>query len=212
MSTSDQALATLIQYALLEPPDGGAGWPSGLWTRDEVFAILSQRQDRLLFESQLLVTPTTLAVVATQHRIALPADWIRTISLVWVGDDGTTRELPRSDSFEADHLIQTWESTDTPYPLVYLEVEAPHLEVQIAPAPSGNGTLHLLYVRTGTELTGNGVDLVVPDELAHAVKYGALADLLSKDGRGRRPDLAAYAEQRFGLAVEATRLMLLGWA
>ena len=31
----DQDLLTALQYALIEPPDGGASWLSGLWTRDE---------------------------------------------------------------------------------------------------------------------------------------------------------------------------------
>lgn len=213
MSTPDVAILTDLQYALVEPPDGGAAWPSGLWTREEVLAACTQRQDRFLFDALPLVKVSApIPIVATQHRFDLPQDWIRTVSVVWYGTDGTVRELPRSDSFETDHAIPTWEATDTAYPLVYTDNDTPLLQGQIAPAPTGTGTLVLLYVPASTPLTGSGTPIDLPDIYAHAVKYGALADLLGKDGRGMDPSRAAYCEQRFGLAVEIARLILKGWS
>jgi hypothetical protein len=213
MSTSDQTLFSNIQTALIEPPDGGQRWPSGLWGRDEVISLANLRQDRLLFDTLLLVgISAPLPVAIGQHRVALPDDWLRTVSVVWRGNDGTVRELPRSDSFEADHTISTWESANAAYPLVYDEDETPTLTVQIAPAPTVAGTLDLFYVPEGTELNGNGELLVVPDELEHAVRYGTLVDLLSKDGRGKDPARAAYCAQRFDLAIALTKIILQGWA
>lgn len=213
MSTADQVLLGDLQYALLEPSDGGQAWPSALWTREEVLAICSQRQDRFLFDALCLVKVSALIpIVATQHRFDLPQDWIRTVSVVWIGDDGTVRELPRVDSFEADHAIPTWEATDAAYPLAYADNDTPLLEGQILPAPTGTGNLSLLYIPRGTPLTGNGTLLDLPDEYLHAVKYGALADLLGKDGRGMDPARAAYCEQRVQLATETARLILEGWA
>lgn len=210
----DQALLTDLQYTLVETPDGGASWGSGLWTRDEVVNVLTQRQNRLLKETLLLVTLASpnLTVNIGDHRIALPVDHLRTISAVWRGNDGTVRELLRADSFEADHAISTWESTNTVSPLVYMDYDPLTLQIQIAPAPSVAGTIELLYVANGTVLTGNGVALTVPDEWAHVVKYGSLADLLSKDGRGKDASRAAYSEQRFQLGIDLARLILEGWS
>jgi hypothetical protein len=213
VTTFDQDLLTAIQFALIEPPNGGASWPSGLWTREEVLGSLNQRQDKLLKDSLLLVGIANLPVAASQHRVDLPFDWIRTISVVWRSTDLTVvRELLRADSFEADHAIPTWDLTDTTAPLVYMEYETPTLQVQIGPAPTGTGTLELLYVPLGTRLTGQNELLVVPDEWAFAVKYGALADLLSKNGRGQDLPRAASAEQKFQLGIEAARLILRGGA
>lgn len=213
MSTTDQALFSNIQTALIEPPNGGQSWPSGLWTRDEVIGASNQRQHRFLHDTLLLVgISSALPVIIGQHRVNLPADWLRTVSVVWTGNDGTVRELPRADSFEADCIIPTWEATNTNAPLVYSEYETPTLQIQIAPAPSVAGSLQLLYVPIGTELNGNGELLVVPDELEHGIRYGALADLLSKDGRGKDPVRAKYCEDRFDLAIELTRIILKGWS
>lgn len=214
MATPDQTLLSALQIALVEPPDGGATWVSDLWGRGEVIALANQRQDRLLKDTLLLVNVASpqLTVGVGVHRIALPADWLRTLSVVWVGSDSTVRELVRVDSKEADATLATWESTNTAYPLAYMDEETPHLQIQIAPAPTVSGVLDLLYVALGSEMNGNGVNLTVPDELEHAVRYGVLADLLSKDGRGKDAARAGYCAQRFDLAVEATNIILRGWA
>lgn len=209
---TDQTLLTALQYALVEAPNGGASWPSHLWTRDEVLGSVNQRQSRLLKESLLLITrlePLTVGI--GQTRVALPADLLRIVDLVWRGSDGIVRDLQRSEAFEVDHMIPTWETAQTA-PLVYMEYDALTLEVQIAPACTVEGTLEILYVPKGTEVAGNGTPLAVPDEWAHLLKYGVLADLLGKDGRGQDLARAQYAEDRFQLGIELTRILLEGWA
>src|SRR5262245_12091690 len=100
------------------------------------------RQDRLLHDTLLMVSVSAnLPVSISQHRVTLPTDWMRTVSVVWIGNDGTIRELLRSDSLETDHVLQTWEATDASYPLVYHELETPNLTIQIAPGPSVAGNL-----------------------------------------------------------------------
>ena len=213
MSTTDQVLLGQIQDALLEPRDGGQSWPSGLWTREEMLHYCNQRQDSFLWDTFALVgIAATIAVGIGVHRIALPVDWLHTMTVLWRGSDGTVRELLRGDSFEADMLIPTWESTNAASPLQYHDEETPSGFFQIAPAPSVTGTVELLYIPLGTELNGNGEILVVPDELSHAVKYGAMADALGKDGRGKDPGRAQYCEQRYDLAVQLTEIILQGWA
>lgn len=212
MSTKDQVLLSRIQVALIEPRNGGQSFPSQLWGRDEVIAISNQRQQNFLHETLLLLGLATITPVNIgDHRIALPSDWIRTVTAVWRGNDGTVRELMRSDSFETDHILSTWEATDAT-PLVYHEMEAPNGFMQIAPGPSVAGAVDLLYVPQGVELNGNGELLTVPDELEHTIRYGVLADLLGKDGRGKDPTRAAYCEQRVQLGIDLTKIIIEGWS
>ncbi len=213
MSTQDQVLLSEIQYAVVEPPDGGASWPSGLWRRDEVLAALNHSQDKFLKETLSLLKVTTLTGIAVgQHRVTLPTGWLRTMTVVWQGTSGLVKELQRSDAFEADHLIPTWQLTNGT-PQIYMEDDSPStLEVQIAPGPDETGTIELLFLPQGTELAGNGQSLFVPDEWRDGVKYGALGTMLNKDGRGRDPARAGYCDQRVQLMVTAAKLILEGWA
>lgn len=211
MATTDQALLQQVQYALVEPPDGGQQWPSNLWSRSEMLDLANEGQDAFLHDTLLLVGIANLAVTATNHLVALPADWLRTLSVVW-RRTGLTRELQRADSFEADHAIPTWQLTDDD-PLVYMDDDVPgSLQVRIGPAPTVNGTVEILYVPKGTTLNGNGEILVLPDELAHAVKYAILRAALSKDGRGKDPQRAQYCAKRVQLAKTAAEIILKGWA
>lgn len=213
MATTDQSLLQQCQYALLEPPDGGQSFPSGLWTRDELLIYANQRQDAFLHDTLLLVGVALLPVAAGSFLIDLPEDWSRTLSVVWRGDDGGVKELQRVDSFEADHADPLWGTTGSALPLFYMDDDVPaSRQVRIGPAPTGDGDLELLYIPAGTPLNGNGEILVLPDELAHVVKYGVLAEALSKDGRGRDPSRAQYCEQRVDLAKQAVEIILRGWS
>lgn len=53
---------------------------------------------------------------------------------------------------------------------------------------------------------GTGIALGVPDDFAWVVKWGALADLLGKDGPAADQPRAAYCEQRWREGVELARL------
>lgn len=210
---TDQTLLTAVQYALLEPPTAGQNWPSGLWTRDEVLQRLGERQDGYLKATQILVSAiSTGAVAIGVRRVPLPTNWIRTVSAVWHGNDGTQRDLLRTDQYGSDHLQADWETTnDTP--LAYHEVDPPTLVIELAPGPDVGGVIDLLYVATGTVPSGNGTTLVLPDEFCDSVlKYGVLADLLGKDGRGQDLQRAAYCEERVQLGIELGQLIVDGWA
>lgn len=204
---TDQELLTEIQHALLEPPDGGATWPSGLWTQAEVLSAANMAQDLLLKRTQLLIGQVTLPVTAGVARVALPDDWLATWQVVWRGSDGTVRELIRSDQFQADHAQPAWPSTlDTPE--VYFDHDQALLQIQLAPIPDIDGDLDVFYVPAGVTLDATGENLTVPDELAPSLKFGLLADLLGKDGRGKSPERAAYAQGRFDLGIDVAGVIL----
>jgi hypothetical protein len=204
---TDQELIVDLQYTLLEPPDG-ATFPSGLWTPAEVLAAMNRRQDLLLKLAAIEVGIATLPVAVGITQIALPDDWLITWNVVWMGADGTVRELIRSDQFQTDHAQPRWTATAGATPEVYFDHDQPLLQIQIAPAATVAGNLALLYIPQGATLDGTGELLTVPDEWATGVKYGTLTDLWGKDGRGRSPDRAAYCEQRFQFAIEIAQMVL----
>lgn len=201
-----------IQSALLEPTiDGGATWTSSMWTQAEVLQYINQRQDRFLKESQLLTSWTTVAVSAAQQRPALPDDWVATVRVSWLPSGGTTYvNLPRADSWSADNGSPTWASTTATRPVVYMDSETPTLQVQLAPAPTGAGTLSLYYISVGNLLDGTGEIFDLPDEFIPYLKYGVIADMLTKLGRVQDAQRASYCEQRFAEGVELAKSWISG--
>ena len=208
---TDQELLEAIQYSLMEPPDLGATYPSGLWTAAEMLDYANERQNRFLKASQLQVGSANITAVIGVHRYALPDDWLTTVALTWQGADGTVNTMDRSDSFETDHGLPDWGITRGT-PQVYMDEDSPLLTIQVAPAPIANGVFSLLYIPQGAHLDGTGEQITLdPEYTLPVLKYGILADALNKDGRGKTPAKAAYCELRYQLGIEMSQILLRGW-
>jgi len=212
MSVTDQQLLSEVQLAMLEPTvDGGVTWTSGMWTAAEVLQYVNQRQDRFLKETGLLTSWTTIPVNAAQLRPALPSDWVATVRISWQGTGGLTFVvLPRADSWSADNGVPTWPTVTATRPTVYMDSETPTLQVQLAPAPTGSGTLSLYYISVGNTLDGTGEIFNTPDEFIPALKYGVMADMLTKLGRTQDGLRAQYCEERFAEGVELAKSWISG--
>ncbi len=210
MSFTDQEILTQMQYVMIETPDGGATWGSGLWTAAEVVNYLNQRQDKFLKDTQLQFGLANIPAVEGTLQYDLPDDWITTLRVVWIDEDGSTRELIRSNRWEADNGIPTWTIVEGP-PIIYMDVDTPVLTIKVAPLPDVDGTIQVQYVPLAADLDGTGNIFTIPDEFVPSVKYGALADMWSKVGRAMDPQRAAYCQQRYMLGVEVANMLLHGW-
>lgn len=209
---TDQELLNALQYNLIEPPNGGASFPSGLWARDEVLATINTRQKKLLRDTHLLTTRAEQAVVAGTDPVPLPTDLLVALQLVWrVTATGARSILTPSEMFEVDLLIPTWQTVRAT-PQVYLDFDADTLTLRLAPLPDVSGTLELLYVAAPTQATGANRTLSLPDEFCDVVEWGVLADLLGKVGRGADPGRAQYCTERFDLGETVTEIILGGWS
>lgn len=208
---TDQDVLELLQYALVEPPDGGSSWPSGLWTRDEVIAALNTAMRRYLRDTQAIVTRVEIPVLAGTNPVSVPTDWIATLAGGWRTAGGVRTPLSPSDAFEVDLALPTWETTPGT-PLVVLDGDDGTLTVRLAPVPDADGTLELLYVALPTAANGNGVTLSIPDEMLDGIRYDTLASLLGKVGRGSDPMRASYCQERSDMNDLLTEIILGGWA
>lgn len=207
----DQALLTELQYALVEPPDGGASWPSEIWTRQEVLDNINAGLRAILRDTQIVVQRTELSIGAGALSVALPIDWMATCLVGWRALDGTRTPLGPVDSFEADLALPSWE-TMPGTPVGYADLDGPSLTLRLVPTPLANGILELLYVALPPLVTGAGTPLPIPDEFASGIKYYTLSQLLSKVGRLMDPDRVVYCDKRYQITQIAAGLILGGWA
>jgi hypothetical protein len=211
MPVRDHDVYNEIQSALVEPRDGGASWPSACWTVDEVVNYATQRQNRFLRDSGALIGRANLVTTPNNQLQPLPTDWLATRRAVWKGSDGVITVVPKLDSFELDHGLESWTDTSAVLPVGYTDTETPHLQIRLGPAPTDAGTLEILYVYVGTVLGVTGELLTVPDDCSAAIKYGTMADMLGKVGRMHDPARAQYCEQRFQEYVAVVQLLIGGW-
>jgi hypothetical protein len=115
---------------------------------------------------------------------------------------------------ELDLIAANWPGATTPTaPRGWYEVDGNTLTTYLAPIPTDAGSgLERYYVALGTDLTAAGINFTVPDELVPTVKYGVLADLLSKVGPTQNLPLAARCEARWQEGYEIAKLIAQeGW-
>jgi hypothetical protein len=206
----DQDLMEQLQYTMIEPPDGGASWPSDLWCRDEVLDYINERSDRFVKATHIRVATTSIPVIAGTFEYTLPTNWVATARVYWQPTTGQKKALVRSSGWEADHGIGSWSTQGVPK--LYTDVDPATLTLRLMPVPSVPGTLEVIYVANTTHVIGEGDTLSIIDEFLPSIKYAALADMFSKVGRAHDPIRAEYCEQRFTLGTEIANILLKGFS
>lgn len=216
-TVTDAALVTTLEYHLLEPPTPTAWTGSQQFTLTDLVAALQRRRDQFLLETGMVQTHSTGVIVpASGGRFSLSENVITVRRVAFLNGSGTVTPLHREDVWAFNHFASGWVQRPGRAPLVplgYSVGEVPPLTVQIVPPPSDMGTLDLVTVNRGAVLNPvTPVLLGVPDDWTWVVKFGALADLLSKDGLASDPSRAAYCEQRWQQGVELAKLASVVWA
>jgi hypothetical protein len=205
-TVTDTALFETIEYHLLEPavaPYAG----SEMFTNADLVNALQKRRDQFLLETGSVITHSTLAGAQTSNgRVALPDTVIEVRRAAYFDSNGLYTTLWRSSESEANAFQYGWLNAAAP-PSVYSVVEPAPVTIQIIPIPSLAGSLDLLTISAGAALNPSaGVVLGVPDDFAWVVKWGALCDLLTRDGQASDPLRAQYCQKRW---VEGIRLAKL---
>ena len=207
----DRDLLSELQFALIEPPDGGDTWPSEIWTREEVLDAVNAGVRALARDAHLVLQRIEIAVAALTTTILLPSDWLATAYLVWRAADNTRTPLGPIDSYEGDLMLPSWETVPGS-PLGYADLDRATLTLRLVPTPAADGTIELLYVVVPPEVDGTGLTIPLAEEFSSGVKYAALGTLLRKVGRLLDEERADYCDRRYELSHTAAEIILGGWA
>jgi len=203
----DQDIVTLIQYHFLEPATGNSWTGSEQFTLADLTNSIQKRRDQLLADTGCVVIRTSgIPLPVGQNLLFLSNSIINIRRLAYINSIGVVTPLVPSDILAQ----RNYSSVDlyTPGdPYSYSSASARPTEILLVPSSSQPGTLDTLTVSSGTSLDPTiGVLLNIPDDYAQAVKWGAMADLLAKDGPARDPIRSAYCERRYQLAVELIKV------
>lgn len=203
-------LISEIQYALLEPPTPSAWSGTSQFTLADVNSAVVGRRDQFLQQTGAVLTRsvTAHAAPAATGRIDLAETTLTVHRAAWrVTATGLLRPLRRTDEYSANAYSRSWPTQTTP-PSSYSTTLTPPITLQVIPPPQGAGSLDLLSVERGNQFTNPLVEIAlgVPDDWSWVVKYGALADLLNRDGLALDTERAAYCQQRWEQGIALARV------
>lgn len=196
-----------IAYHLLEPPLVGGLWQgSTQFTLPQIVDALTLSRDAFLLQTMAVVTRSMqVQSFNPQGLVVLNEDVINVRRLAWKTPDGIITVLKRDDSWGLTNYGPREFAPVSRPPRAYSVGGAPPLAlVAMVPIPTVDASLDLLTVNRGAEIVAPYTDsLGIPNDFAWVVVFGALTELLNKDGIAYDPARAAYCEARWtqGIAV-----------
>lgn len=218
----DTDIYRLLEYHLLEPATGVNPWTgSSQFSASDLIDAVNRCQDELLSLTGCTVTQRNVSAIA--GRIELPDTVIDVRRMAYLP---TTLGTPYSFGAYSAGLYggtplpsgsvvwpeDTWaeQSFNRDYtirpagtPSQYLMTTQPPISFDTDRPPAFAGSYDLLTVESGNAFGPTvAMPLSVPDDWAHVVKWGALADLLTRESNARDPLRAKYASQRYRMGVK----------
>jgi hypothetical protein len=192
-----------IQASLLEAPNGVSGiGMSGQITIAAIISAIQEARNLFVLDAHLpLSYHWPIANTSQSGIITLPDPSMYLHRLAWQDAGGQWTPLWGQDTWALDHALPDW--TNTPgTPKSYSESELAPLGVQLSPPPLGAGTLEAFTVDSLSLVVADATTLGLPNEWVHAVKYKALAILLSSASQLNDPTRAQYSQKRYEQYVE----------
>ncbi len=206
---TDQDIIQQMQFALLESASSQSSWTgTEMFTYNDLANAVQNRLNQYHSDTGLGMVRTLITVASPPiGRQVLPQDVIDVRRVAWQGaaPENYYATLWREDERLLTAADQGW-SVNPGTPEAYSVMAPPPLTLQLAPIPIANGTLELLAIQSSTINPASGPTVLpLPDDLTPAIKWGALSDLLGKDGPARDLPRAQYCETRYQLYVEMGR-------
>ena len=197
---TDAYLYTVAQYMLLEPPTGNATWTgTNQFSLADFTQALQRRRDQILQATDCNVGPfsTTLELNPGTNRVLLPDTVLDMRRVRYVPVQGSPATLFRSDGLAFEYFTNGFEQT-TGQPLEWDVIASPQLAVTFDAMANQPNSLDCLAILAGPSIAPpTASPLLIPDDWSWVLKWGMMADLLSKETESIDPQRAAYCLQRF---------------
>lgn len=221
----DSDLASEILYHLLEKQlSAGTYVGTDMFVLDDITKAMQRRRNQFLVETGMVLTSSTInSGTPPVSRVSLADNVIdvRRVCLIepqgpygvgayGVGPyGGTSIKIPlwRTNEFGAQSFSPGWGTSPTDPTTGYSVAVTPPITIALIPPQLNPSQLELITLNAGADLNpANGVLLGIPDNFAWVVKFGALADLLSKAGQAQDLTRAKYCEQRWKEGIQIARI------
>jgi hypothetical protein len=196
---TDSDLYTLIEYHLLEPPTGSTWSGTNQFSISDLSQAASRRRNEILqvsacnmAEYLLPITPNT----STAQLTDLVLD-VRRVRWVPVIGQGSPVTLYRGDSRTFQYFTPAYQQTEA-NPLRWDVIGQPPQTVAVDALVNIPSTLQVLEMQGGADFVpATPSPLLMPDDWMWVLKFGAMADILSKEQEGKDLERAAYCRKRY---------------
>ena len=218
---TDSDVYTIAQYHLLEPPNGNATWTgTSQFTLADFTNALTRRRDLILQLTDCNVGPfsNSFSLPPGANRVQLPDAAAQSIldmrRVRFVPDPILTPPQPPSTLYRDDLLSFEYFTTDFEQtfsnPLCWDVLGSPQQFLTFDAKSNVPNTLDCLAILSGGTITPpTPSPLLIPDDFSWVLKFGMMADMLTKETESRDLIRAQYCQQRFNEGVQL--MMEMPW-
>jgi hypothetical protein len=215
MTITTQQAVSAMQYLLLEPATPTIWTGTGMFTLADITTTLQNRRNQFLVDTESIVTALNVAAAAPPlSREQLPDNVINVLRAVWKDISGVRNSMFENYEYNATAYDPLWVVTPG-LPGTFSVLSTPPLVIQVIPPPNNIGSLELVVVRTPAALDPTDpTDLInLPNNSAWIAGWGALADLLLREGESYDSVRGQYALARYehGVKVAAEHKHAVQW-
>ena len=193
----DTDIYTIMQYHLLEPPSGGTWTGTSQFSITDLQGALQRRRDEMIQLTGCNLGLYTFPSTPNTRNTQLPNTVLEPIRARFVPAVGSPTTMMREDmmafdGFEPNHLQQTQT------PQAWDLITEPPLSMAVDTAPGVAGQYDAIAIQSGPIFfPPTGTLLGVPNDWSWLAKWGALADLWSRDSEATDRERADYCFKRY---------------
>lgn len=191
-----------MQYHLLEPPTGISPWPgSSQFTAADFLGAVARRRDEIISTTGCTVTQQLVAT--TGKRIPLGDSTIDIRRVAYLpAANASPYVLWPADTWGEQAFNPNYTMQPPGLPKVYLRSTQPPITFDTDAPPGNGGSYDVLTINAGPTVSATTpTSLFIPDDWVDIVKWGALADLLSRESNAKDTLRATYCEQRYRMGM-----------
>ena len=204
---TDTDIYTLIQYHLLEPPTGSTWTGTNQFSLSDLSQACSRRLNEILqaaacnlSETNIQITPNTNVAALTD--LALD---VRRVRYVPTDTSSAPVTLQRSDVLAFQRFSAGF-STTIQAPMRWDVLGSPPQQITLDYLIPEPAAIQVLTINGSVDFAPPASSpLLIPDDWNWVIKFGALADILSKEQEGKDVQRSEYCRKRY---LEGLQLMV----
>lgn len=171
--------------------------PDPFYTQSEMLSYIANAQNDYLVRVPVIYNVVAQAFASRQKTQTMPADTIQIERIAYGGS-----ALYEQSQTSLDLLNYTWSQQAATNPTLWFEDRTGFMTYGLDQIPLNAFSVEVLYAQRAAATLGLSDAFLLPDAFLTYVKYGALAEVFSKDGEQRDPERAQYCAQRFATGVK----------
>ncbi len=205
LTLTTTSLYTIIEYHLLEPPVGAGAWTgSAQFALSDIQNAVTQRLNELLGATGCSITQSLVAAVPGRTALPLTTLDLRRVAFIPAVGYGSPSTLWDDDTWGWESFEPNYTTLPPAIPSTYSQNTQPLLTFDVDTQLNVPGQYELLTTQAATGVAGSSV--IVPDDWAWVIKWGALGDLLGRESNAKDPMRQRYCEQRYAQGMSLLAL------